>query len=152
MNVTVRKMQMRDLPAVVEIDRLSFTLPWPEGSFRYELNDNRMARCLVAESEDGRIVAMVVAWMILDELHIATFATHPELRRNGIGSRLLSKVLEDGWASGAKHAFLEVRASNTGAQEMYGKFGFKTTGTRPGYYRDNGETALMMTLEHLRIN
>jgi ribosomal-protein-alanine N-acetyltransferase len=149
MNVMVRKMELRDVPAVVEIDRMSFTLPWPEGSFRYELNDNRMARCLVAETEDGRIAAVAVSWLILDEVHIATFATHPELRRQGIGSRLLQEALAAGRAAGARKAFLEVRAGNVAAQEMYGKFGFRITGSRPGYYRDNGEAALMMTLEDL---
>jgi ribosomal-protein-alanine N-acetyltransferase len=151
MTVVIRPMQMRDLPAVVEIDRMSFSLPWPEGSFRYELTGNRAARCLVAETEDHRIAAMIVSWIILDELHIATFATHPEFRRHRLGSQLLSQALADARAEGAQRAFLEVRAGNLAAQAMYGKFGFEVTGRRTGYYRDNGETALMMTLGTLEL-
>jgi ribosomal-protein-alanine N-acetyltransferase len=45
---------------------------------------------------------------------------------------------------------LEVRESNLAAQAMYQKFGFEVTGRRSGYYRDNSEAALLMTLEELR--
>ena len=149
MNVLIREMQSGDLEAVTEIDQMSFSLPWPQGSFRYELMQNKAARCLVAETGENRVVAMVVSWLIIDELHIATFATHRDFRRQGIGSQLLAAALVDGQQLGAKQAILEVRESNLEAQAMYRKFGFEVTGRRPGYYRDNGETALLMTLEQL---
>jgi hypothetical protein len=75
MTISVRRMGPGDIPAVVEIDRASFSLPWPESSYRYEIHDNKASRCLVAEDEENGVVAMIVSWMILDELHIATFAT-----------------------------------------------------------------------------
>ena len=83
-------MELEDLPAVVQIDQMSFSLPWPEQTYRYEISVNRAARCLVAETEDRKIAAMIVSWTIVDELHIATFATRSEYRRQGIGSRLLT--------------------------------------------------------------
>jgi [ribosomal protein S18]-alanine N-acetyltransferase len=95
------------------------------------------------------VSAMIVSWLIIDELHIATFAAHRDFRRQGIGSRLLVAALADGRRLGAKRAILEVRETNLEAQAMYRKFGFEVTGRRPGYYRDNGETALLMTLEQL---
>jgi ribosomal-protein-alanine N-acetyltransferase len=140
---------MEDLPAVVEIDHMSFSLPWPEGSFRYEVSQNHAARCLVAETEDKKIAAMIVSWIIIDDLHVATFAAHSDFRRQGIGSSLLAQALEDGRLRGAVRAMLEVRESNLPAQVMYEKFGFEVTGRRPSYYRDNGEAALLMTLEPL---
>lgn len=142
-------MKVEDVPSVVRIDQASFSLPWPESSFRYEVADNASARCLVAEATDGRVAAMIVSWMIVDELHIATFATDPDFRRQGIGSLLLTEALADGRRIGARRAFLEVRASNMAAQDMYLKFGFAVTGLRPRYYRDNGEDAILMTLERL---
>jgi ribosomal-protein-alanine N-acetyltransferase len=142
-------MVMDDLPAVAAIDRMSFSLPWPENSFRYEVSDNRVAQCLVAETPDKQIAAMIVSWLIAGELHIATFATHPDYRRMGIGSDLLGQALAEAHAVGARRAFLEVRASNGAAQDMYRKFGFAVTGRRPKYYRDNGEDAILMTLEQL---
>lgn len=149
MTVTVRKMKPDDIPAVVAIDQSSFTLPWPETSYRYELQSNKAARCLVAEDNDQEIVAMIVSWMIEDELHIATFATHLNHRRKGIGSLLLMQALEEARAVGARRAFLEVREGNVAAQEIYRKFGFKVAGRRLKYYRDNAEDAILMTLEPL---
>ncbi len=151
MNLLIRKMTMQDVPAVSQIDRLSFTLPWPEHSFQYEVSENRVARCFVAETEERRIAAMIVSWLIVDEMHIATIATHPDFRRQGIGQRLLKEALVDAQRAGAHLAFLEVRAGNEPAQAMYRKFGFQISGKRPRYYRDNGEDAILMTLEPLEV-
>jgi ribosomal-protein-alanine N-acetyltransferase len=142
-------MVLEDIPAVVGIDQVSFTLPWPESSYRYEVLDNKAARCFVAQTSDQAIVGMIVSWMIVDELHIATFATHPDHRRQGIGSELLTTALRDGREAGARRAFLEVRESNVAAQAMYLRLGFGVSGRRPRYYRDNQEDAILMTLDPL---
>jgi ribosomal-protein-alanine N-acetyltransferase len=148
MSLTIRKMTVEDVPAVVELDQRSFSLPWPERSFRFELTDNPASRCWVAEL-DGRIVAMIVVWLIVDEAHVATVATHPEYRRQGIGSRLLAYALRQLIPDGARSSFLEVRVSNLAAQEMYRKFGYEVTGRRRRYYRDNDEDAILMNLDSL---
>ncbi len=152
MTFTIRKMLPEDIPAVSQIDRMSFSLPWPEQTYHYEVSANRLARCLVAETEDGTIAAMIVSWIVVDELHIATIATHADYRRQGVGSQLLTAALEDGKRMGMQRAFLEVRKSNEAAQAMYRKFGFSVTGIRPKYYRDNDEDAILMTLEALEHN
>ena len=149
MNVLIRKMMLDDIPAVVELDRIAFSLPWPERSFRFEVADNPVARCWVAEVE-GRVVGMVVGWLLVDEIHIATIATHPDFRRQGIGRRLLSHTLRRALEDGAQSSFLEVRASNVGAQELYRQFGYEPTGRRKRYYKDNDEDAILMNLESLR--
>lgn len=148
MNVHIRKMTLEDIPVVVQLDRISFSLPWPERSFRFELADNPASRCWVAEVE-GRVVGMLVAWMLVDEVHIATIATHPDYRQQGIGSKLLSNVLLHGISEGAQSSFLEVRESNVAAQEMYRKFGYEKAGRRKRYYRDNDEDAILMILKSL---
>jgi ribosomal-protein-alanine N-acetyltransferase len=149
MNLLIRKMMLEDIPAVVELDRIAFSLPWPERSFRFEVADNPVARCWVAEVDD-RLVGMVVAWLLVDEIHIATIATHPDFRRQGIGRKLLSHTLRRAIEDGAQSSFLEVRASNLGAQEMYRQFGYEPTGRRKRYYKDNDEDAILMNLESLR--
>ncbi len=149
MNVIIRKMTVQDVPVVAQIYQMSFSLPWPEHSFHYEVSDNRVARCFVAETEDKRVAAMIVSWIVVDELHIATIATHPEFRRQGVGARILTAALKDASAAGVRRAFLEVRESNEVAQTMYRKFGFEITGRRLKYYKDNGEDAILMTLEPL---
>lgn len=148
MNLLIRKMRIEDVPAAHEIDRSSFTLPWPERSLRFEVTDNPSARSWVAEL-DGRVIGMLVLWMIVDEAHIATLATHPEFRRQGVAEQLLIKALEEAHEEGARSALLEVRAGNQVAQALYRKYGFKVAGRRERYYKDNNEDAVLMTLPSL---
>jgi ribosomal-protein-alanine N-acetyltransferase len=139
-------MTLVDVPTVHEIDLLSFSLPWPERSFRFELTENQISRGWVAEVE-GKIAAMLVLWFIVDEAHIATIAVHPDFRRQGIGEQILLHALRAARNEGAQRAFLEVRAGNVAAQAMYQKYGFEVAGVRPGYYKDNNEDALLMNLD-----
>ena len=149
MNVAIRRMTLEDVPIVHEIDTLSFSLPWPERSFHFELTENPVSRSWVAEF-GGRITAMLVLWLIIDEAHIATLATHPDFRRQGIGEQLMIAALLSARAEGAARAFLEVRAGNAAALALYGKYGFMVAGERPGYYKDNNEDAILMNLEDLK--
>lgn len=150
MNFHIRRMTVEDVPAVAQLDQLAFTLPWTERSFHFEVTSNPASRCWVAE-QAGRIVGVVVAWLLVDEVHIATIATHPDVRRQGIARALLAHVLKSGAEEGAVSSFLEVRAGNFVAQAMYRKFGYEETGRRPRYYKDNGEDAILMTLEPLNV-
>ncbi|MCC6299576.1 MAG: ribosomal protein S18-alanine N-acetyltransferase [Anaerolineales bacterium] len=152
--MNIRRMTVDDLAQVIEIDKASFSLPWPERSFRFEVTDNDASRAWVAEI-DGKIVGMIVAWLLVDEAHIATIATHPDFRRQGMASKLLIFALRSMMNEGALTSALEVRESNVAAQEMYRKFGFEESGRRPRYYKDNSEDAILMTLyslEGLKIN
>lgn len=151
MTLLIRRMILEDIPAVIELEHISFSLPWPERSFRFELTDNPTSRCWVAEV-DRRVVGMVVGWLFVDEIHIATIATHPDFRRQGIGRKLLSHTLIHAMQEGARSSFLEVRESNLAAQEMYRKFGFEEAGRRKRYYRDNGEDAILMNLGSLNAD
>ena len=146
MTSLIRRMTLADVPAVHEIDLLSFSLPWPERSFRFELTENQVSRGWVTEV-DGKVAAMLVLWFIVDEAHIATIAVHPDFRRQGIGEQILLYALRAARAEGAQRAFLEVRAGNAAAQAMYRKYGFTVAGVRRGYYKDNNEDAFLMNLE-----
>jgi ribosomal-protein-alanine N-acetyltransferase len=139
-------MRLEDIPAVHAIDMLSFSLPWSEHSFRYELTENPVSRGWVADV-DGQVAAMLVLWFIVDEAHIATIAVHPDFRRQGLGEQILLHALRSVQEEGARRAFLEVRAGNSAAQAMYKKYGFEITGVRRRYYKDNNEDALLMNLE-----
>jgi ribosomal-protein-alanine N-acetyltransferase len=149
---TVRAMTVGDLPAVLEIDRLSFALPWPERSFRFELTENEAAHLLVAEvAWAGRVrtAGYLGYWLLVDEMHISTLAVDPQLRGQGIGERLLQAGMEQARRQGAEMATLEVRPSNAEAVSLYRKYGFELVGRRRDYYRDNHEDALLMTLTGL---
>ena len=151
--INLRPMELKDVEQVYAIDVQSFSLPWSERSYRFELTENTASRPWVAEAVSAQgehqVVGMLVAWIIIDEVHIATIATAPAFRRLGIGRRLLAQVLEEGMKAGAIKAFLEVRRGNLAAQKLYESFGFVVTGVRPRYYLDTHEDALLMTLEPL---
>jgi len=149
----VRPMTLDDLGGVHEIDVLSFSLPWPEKSFHFELTQNPSTLALVGEIQpdnaEPRLIGMSVIWIIIDEAHIATIAIHPDYRGRGYGKYLLAEVLHRSIERGAQLATLEVRASNLLAQQMYHRFGFSTVGRRLHYYRDNDEDAIVMTVKNL---
>ncbi|MGZ9165761.1 MAG: GNAT family N-acetyltransferase, partial [Anaerolineales bacterium] len=65
--------------------------------------------------------------------------------------RLLSHALQYLNSEGAQSSFLEVRAGNIVAQEMYRKFGYKESGRRRHYYKDNDEDAILMHLDPLKV-
>jgi [ribosomal protein S18]-alanine N-acetyltransferase len=140
----IRPMTAVDLPAVAELDQISFSQPWPPAAFEAELA-NINSRCWVTEVE-ARVVAAIVLWRVLDEAHIATIAVHPDFRRRGIGRALLRASMDAAYAEGARIYHLEVRAGNVAAQKMYADFGYEIVGRRPRYYQDNGEDALLLTL------
>jgi ribosomal-protein-alanine N-acetyltransferase len=145
----IRKMTHADLEQVIAIDQASFSLPWPQRSFQYELDENFVSRCWVAEV-DGRVAAMMVGWMMMDELHIATIATHPDYRGRGIGKKILVYALCKARDNeGLVRAFLEVREGNAIAQQMYRSLGFVEDGRRKEYYKDNHEDAILMSLNDL---
>lgn len=149
-------MELDDLPAVIELDQRSFSLPWPLSSFRFELESNTVSRCWVAEIDRADspplLVAMIVIWLIVDEAHIATLAVHPDYRRQKIAQRLLAYTLIDAYHAGAVRSLLEVRRGNEAAISMYKRFGYRETGIRKKYYKDNSEDAVLMDLDPLDLD
>lgn len=95
------------------------------------------------------VVGAVGFWLMLDEAHITTIGVRAHYQRLGIGELLLIESLELAQQLGARVATLEVRVTNTGAQALYEKYGFKRVGLRRKYYSDNGEDALIMTTDPL---
>jgi len=144
LRLRILPMHVDDLPAVHEIEKQSFTTPWPPHAYRSELESNDLAQ-YVSAWLGGRIVAYAGMWLVVDEAHITTFAVDPAWRRRRIGDRLLMALLDLAVARGARDATLEVRVSNLAARRLYEKFGFRPLGIRPRYYTDDGEDALVMT-------
>ncbi len=146
----IRPMRVPDLAAVQDIERASFTTPWPANAYRQELETNRLAVYLVALMGDA-VVAYGGIWLMVDEAHITTFAVRPGYRRRRIGERLLLALLDLARDRMAREATLEVRLSNLPARRLYEKYGFRPVGIRPRYYSDDNEDALIMTTEPLDL-
>jgi ribosomal-protein-alanine N-acetyltransferase len=136
-------MRPEDLDAVLAIERQSFSMPWSRGSFLYELQQNRVARCWVMRSS-ARVVGYLCLWEIGEELHITNVAVDPAERRRGIARALLGSILDDARRRRLRLCALEVRPTNTEARRLYESFGFTVVGRRKGYYYDTGEDALVM--------
>jgi ribosomal-protein-alanine N-acetyltransferase len=152
-DIAIRPMRDEDLARVSAIDQISFSQPWPDDAYRYELHNNPNSRSFVAEIRKTNgvceVVGVIVVWLILDEAHIATLAVDPFYRSKGVGRKLVAEAMIDAVRQGANVATLEVRASNDAARSLYQDFGFQVAGRRLRYYQDNGEDAILMTLDGL---
>jgi ribosomal-protein-alanine N-acetyltransferase len=96
----------------------------------------------LAAVRGSEIVGYVICAKYAEAYHVMTLATAPDHRREGIASALLDAVIE---RAGEDASYtLEVRVSNTGAIALYERYGFRGVGTRPRYYADNGEDAIIM--------
>jgi ribosomal-protein-alanine N-acetyltransferase len=146
--IVVDRMTVDDLAAVQEIERESFSTPWPPHAYRAELETNRLAHYIVARYGD-QLVGFAGIWLMVDEAHVTTFAVRKTWRRQGVGERLLIALLDLAKARGAREATLEVRPSNHPARRLYEKYGFALVGVRPRYYSDDNEDALILTTDTL---
>jgi ribosomal-protein-alanine N-acetyltransferase len=138
-------MKIKDLEAVLEIERASFATPWTKNMFLSDLqNKSSHLRVAIASREKRKVVGYSAFWFISEEVHITNLAAHSQFRRQKIGERLLVDILEEAKSKGVKRALLEVRISNINARELYKKFGFREISIRKSYYSDTGEDALVM--------
>jgi ribosomal-protein-alanine N-acetyltransferase len=136
-----------DLERIVEIEQTCFPMPWGLRSFQSEINTSHAFNIIIKKAdplEKKSIWAYSCAHVVGEELTILRMAVVPEKRRLGIGERLLVAILDQAIKRGATMAFLEVRPSNIQAQSLYRKKGFRVIGTRPDYYPETGEDALVM--------
>jgi ribosomal-protein-alanine N-acetyltransferase len=88
-------------------------------------------------------------WIMAGEAHITNIAVREQHRRQGIGELLLMSLIDLATELDARLVTLEVRASNTTAQSLYSKYGFTEVGLRRGYYSDNREDGVLMSLENI---
>lgn len=142
----LRPMVAADIPAVLEIDRLSFPTPATEQLFRNELTDNQLAHYQVL-THGETIIGYAGFWLIADEVHVSTIAVHPAERGRGRGEWLLLNLLLLACELAPLLVTLEVRRGNTTAQALYRKYAFEEVGVRRRYYRDTGEDAILMTVD-----
>ena len=145
--VEIRRMQKEDVPSVMVIELECFAVPWRESAYLTELS-NRSAYYIVA-CIDGEVVGYGGMWVIMDESHITTLGVSKEHRGQKIGERVLFAMLEEARRHDARRATLEVRESNTVAQNLYRKYGFQPAAIRRAYYTDNHENALVMWVDNL---
>jgi ribosomal-protein-alanine N-acetyltransferase len=142
--IELRRLDLRDLSAIDEIERESYPTPWSRSMFASELAKPSSV-CLGAfDSETNRLVGYLIISRYVDAWHVMNIAVAPEYRNRGIATRLMERLFELTAGSGRRGYTLEVRVSNEDAIRLYERLGFRSRGVRRGYYTDNREDALIM--------
>ncbi|MFI2562956.1 ribosomal protein S18-alanine N-acetyltransferase [Paenarthrobacter sp. NPDC018779] len=143
--VSLRDMTEADVAAVDALERRLFPVDaWPRQMFFDELSQPETRRYVVAEAA-GEIIAYAGLMCIEPIADVQTIAVVPEFEGKGIGSAILTELIEEARRRRAADVLLEVRADNPRAQQLYLRFGFEQIHVRPRYYRD-GTDALIMRL------
>ena len=134
-----------DAGKLFALDRLCFSVPWSEQSFRDEAK-NPLAVYFLAWEED-LLLGYCGFWKVSGEADITNIAVHPDYRRQGIAKKLLESAIREAEKRGLSLLTLEVRQSNTAAISLYEKYGFRRVGARKRYYSNPTEDALIMTMD-----
>jgi ribosomal-protein-alanine N-acetyltransferase len=168
MTLILRYMTLDDIPQVMAVERSAFTSPWTARSYAYEVSESLHSHMVILEarrttarvggwrlllrrltgsqtaSGGAGLLAYGGLWHIIDEAHVSTIAVDEPQRGHGYGEIVLAAMIAKAITLGAEYIVLEVRVSNTVAQNLYKKYGFETTAVKRGYYRDNNEDAYDM--------
>ncbi|RJL23678.1 ribosomal protein S18-alanine N-acetyltransferase [Bailinhaonella thermotolerans] len=137
-----------DVPAVLAIERALFPADaWSERMFREELAAPTR-HYVVAVTPEGEIVGYAGLFAAADQGDVQTIAVAAPYQRRGAGRLLLTELLGEAARRGAREVFLEVRADNPRARELYERFGFREIGLRRAYYDDGTDAIVMMRGEN----
>ena len=139
------KMDETHVSQIAELEKICFNDPWSENSIASELN-NKLSHWLVAV-EDDIVTGYVGSQTVLGETDMMNIAVHPDYRKNGIASNLISELIKNLTEQGSHSLMLEVRESNIPAKLLYEKLGFEEIGIRKNYYRNPKENALILRKE-----
>ncbi len=138
----IRPMRSEDLPAVLRIERETFSNPWSSRELVAAMEEPDCQA--IVGSVDGCLVGYAMAWLLSEEVHIGNLAVAETHRGKNIGSALLQVILKkaEGWH--VARLTLEVRASNEAGQSLYRAHGFREVAIRKAYYFCPREDALVM--------
>jgi ribosomal-protein-alanine N-acetyltransferase len=140
MSEGIVRLGVRDGPNCLLLDRLALGGLWTAEQWDRELSEPM--RPVLGWRQGPLLLAMVSAWLVVEELQITALAVHPDHRRRGLARQLVEALLALGRQAGAERATLEVARSNGAARALYAALGFREVATRGGYYR-NGDDALI---------
>lgn len=143
---SVRPMTEDDLACVHRIEQSCHAHPWSMGNFADSL---RAGYSMWVREADGEVIGYYVLMLVLDEAFLLNFTIALPWQRHGLGRNLLEHCLACACGHRSRDLFLEVRASNTAAINLYRTHGFTDLAVRRGYYPARGgrEDAIVMRLE-----
>jgi [ribosomal protein S18]-alanine N-acetyltransferase len=150
MMIEFRKLKLRDLNAIEEIERTSYPTPWSRSMFAGELAKPSSICLGAVDGERDELVGYLIISRYVDAWHVMNIAIAPEYRRRGIARQLMERLFEVTARDARRGYTLEVRVSNEAAIQLYEELGFRARGVRRGYYTDNREDALIMWKDPVR--
>jgi ribosomal-protein-alanine N-acetyltransferase len=130
----LRRMEISDLPEVLEIEKNCFSNPWSINAFLEVIISDYYYSIVMSKT---KITGYGVACFENSKIHILNLAVKQEKRRNKIGTRILNHILKYGFSHKKRRAILEVRSRNSAAISFYRKHNFKKTGIKKNYYQDD---------------
>jgi len=139
-----RRLELRDLNAIEEIERASYPTPWSRSMFAGELAKPSSLSVGAFHPEGGELLGYLIISRYVDAWHVMNVAVDPDHRGRGVGTMLLERLFELTADDARRGYTLEVRVSNATAIRLYERLGFRARGVRRGYYTDNREDALIM--------
>lgn len=134
------------LETVLRVEQQSYAYPWLRSNFDDSLKAGYQAQLLMA---DATLLGYFVAMKGVDEVHLLNLTVAPEHQRQGWAQVMLDALALWARGQGAEWLWLEVRAGNRRAIEVYEAHGYRRVGARKNYYPgDQGqrEDALVMSL------
>ncbi len=140
--ITLRRLGLRDLPAVEGVEQRSYKTPWSRTMLSGEIS-RPGSRCYGAFERKVLAGYLIVA-RYTDAWHIMNVAVDEPFRRRGVARLMLETMLRETDVDGTRGHTLEVRVSNVSAIRLYESLGFRPSGMRRGYYTDDREDALIM--------
>ena len=146
--VRVESMRRRHLRGVLRIEQDANPRPWSLSLFLSELRYTD-SRVYVVARVGHELVGYAGLMLVAGDGHVTNIGVDHAHRRTGIATRLLLVLFRRALAEGAQALTLEVRVSNTAAQDLYRRFGFAPAGVRKNYYSDSNEDALIMWAEDI---
>lgn len=132
-----------DLDSVLAIESVSHLHPWTKGNFSDSLAAGHWAYCVrpqLADSVKGSYLDPEILWAYcilfpaLDELHLLNITVSPQLRRLGIGIKMMHAIEGVAAQQTMPRIILEVRPSNEAALKLYQALGYEQIGMRKNYY------------------
>ena len=142
-SLIILPMQPEDLPEILtlEADALS---AWNRDQLEGELEQPTGFQFVVRRKGTDKVIAFLCGRVMVDEAEILKLSVAQSERRKGVGRQLLDFVVKFYSEKGVKNCFLELRASNTAARNLYEKEGFSIIGKRNNYYIEPAEDAIIM--------
>ena len=140
------KMTEKHVAQVAELEKICFgSAAWSEKSIASELN-NALSLWIVAV-EDEKVLGYVGSQTVMGETDIMNVAVHPDYRKQGIATVLITELIGALKKRESHCLTLEVRASNEPAKNLYKMLDFEEIGIRKNYYRNPREDALILRKE-----